>query len=58
MRAATIILESLKDSPSCSPSGKLPVDILKVPHHGSHRNSAFEFFETDPGAALRHFCGR
>ena len=28
--------------------GKLPVDILKVPHHGSHRNSAVEFFEMIP----------
>ena len=46
------ILESLKDSPTLLTGGKLPVDILKVPHHGSHRNSAVEFFEMVPA---RHY---
>jgi len=42
------ILESLEDSPKVLTAGKLPVDILKVPHHGSHRNSAVKFFKTIP----------
>ena len=42
------ILESLDDSPKLLTKGKLPVDVLKVPHHGSHRNSAVEFFERIP----------
>ena len=46
------VLESLKDSPKLLTGGKLPVDILKVPHHGSHRNSAVKFFETIPA---RHY---
>jgi hypothetical protein len=46
------ILESLKDSPALLTGGKLPVDILKVPHHGSHRNSAVKFFEMIPA---RHY---
>lgn len=27
-------------------NGKFPVDVLKVPHHGSDRNTSPEFFET------------
>ncbi len=46
------ILESLEDSPKVLTAGKLPVDILKVPHHGSHRNSAVKFFKTIPA---RHY---
>ena len=46
------ILESLKESPKLLTKGKLPVDILKVPHHGSHRNAAVEFFEMIPA---RHY---
>lgn len=46
------VLESLADSPKLLTGGKLPVDILKVPHHGSHRNSAIEFFKTIPA---RHY---
>ena len=46
------ILESLEDSPKLLTGGKLPVDILKMPHHGSHRNSAVKFFKTIPA---RHY---
>jgi beta-lactamase superfamily II metal-dependent hydrolase len=46
------ILESLEDSPRLLTKGKLPVDILKVPHHGSHRNAAVKFFEMIPA---RHY---
>lgn len=39
------ILESLKEAKLLK-NGKLDIDILKVPHHGSRRNIAKEFFET------------
>src|SRR5688572_13256880 len=46
------VLESLEESPKLLTGGKLPVDILKVPHHGSHRNSAVKFFKMIPA---RHY---
>jgi len=39
------IIESLKEAKLLK-NGRLEVDILKVPHHGSRRNIAIEFFET------------
>jgi hypothetical protein len=39
------IIESLKESKLLK-NGKLDVDVLKVPHHGSQRNIAKVFFET------------
>ena len=39
------IIDSLKEA-GLLKGGKLEVDILKVPHHGSRRNIAIEFFET------------
>jgi hypothetical protein len=41
------ILESLAESPKVL-KDKLPLDILKVPHHGSHRNAAVKFFKEIP----------
>jgi hypothetical protein len=39
------ILESLSKRGLLDPRGRLHVDILKVPHHGSERNVSEEFFE-------------
>lgn len=39
------ILEGLKLNKMLDKKGKLHVDILKVPHHGSSRNQDKEFFE-------------
>ena len=39
------IIDSLKEAKLLK-KGRLVVDILKVPHHGSHHNIAPEFFET------------
>ena len=38
------IIESLKEAKLLT-NGKLTVDVLKVPHHGSHHNIAPEFFK-------------
>jgi beta-lactamase superfamily II metal-dependent hydrolase len=40
------IVESLSKSRLLDSQGRLHVDILKVPHHGSERNVSKEFFET------------
>ena len=45
------IIDSLKE-PKLLTNGKLHVDVLKVPHHGSRRNSAVKFFEMIPA---RHY---
>ena len=42
------IMKSARDLPGLLTDGKLPVDVLKVPHHGSYRNSGEEFFEMFP----------
>lgn len=39
------ILEGLQNLGKIDPSGKIHVDILKLPHHGSMRNVSGEFFE-------------
>ena len=39
------ILEGLKDTGLTDEEGNLHVDVLKVPHHGSVRNTEMEFFE-------------
>lgn len=38
------IVEILTKNRMLDPNGKFNVDILKVPHHGSDRNSTLEFF--------------
>ncbi len=40
------LVESLSKSGLLDSLGKLHVDILKVPHHGSERNVSKQFFET------------
>jgi hypothetical protein len=39
------ILEGLEKAQLLKPGGKMHLDILKVPHHGSDRNMATVFFE-------------
>lgn len=39
------ILEGLEDAHLLDDEGKIHVDLLKMPHHGSDRNVAPEFFE-------------
>jgi hypothetical protein len=45
------IIDSLKDA-NLLKNGTIDVDVLKVPHHGSQRNIAKEFFET---VIARHY---
>ena len=45
------IIESLKEAKLLK-NGKLTVDVLKVPHHGSHHNIAPEFFKA---VQARHY---
>lgn len=40
------VIEILSKNKMLDKKGKYRVDILKVPHHGSDRNSSKEFFET------------
>jgi ribonuclease BN (tRNA processing enzyme) len=40
------MLEVLSEKKMLNSEGKLHVDILKVPHHGSERNSSEKFFDT------------
>src|SRR5262249_39319588 len=42
------ILEGLEKIGEVAPGGKLHVDILKVPHHGSSNNLDRDFFERIP----------
>jgi beta-lactamase superfamily II metal-dependent hydrolase len=42
----TDMLEVLSEKKMLNSEGKLHVDILKVPHHGSERNVSEQFFET------------
>ena len=46
------ILESLAEAKLLT-GGRIDVDVLKMPHHGSRRNISKAFFETDAGPALR-----
>lgn len=39
------VLAGLKQAGLSGPDGKLHVDVLKVPHHGSARNNSREFFQ-------------
>ena len=41
-----IIVESLSQSGLSDSQGKVHVDILKFPHHGSERNVSEQFFKT------------
>lgn len=40
------IIEGLRDNDLLDPDGKIEVDILKIPHHGSDKNVSRHFFET------------
>jgi ribonuclease BN (tRNA processing enzyme) len=40
------LVEVLSEKHMLNSKGKLHVDIMKVPHHGSERNSSEQFFET------------
>jgi ribonuclease BN (tRNA processing enzyme) len=40
------IVEVLSEENMLNTEGRIHVDILKVPHHGSERNSSEQFFET------------
>lgn len=40
------VVEMLSKNKMLGENGKFHVDILKVPHHGSNRNTSFEFFNT------------
>ena len=40
-----MILAGLEDAGLMEKSGKMHVDLLKVPHHGSFNNLVYEFFE-------------
>jgi hypothetical protein len=42
------ILRGLEDAQLTDQSGRCPVDLLKVPHHGSDRNLDREFFQRIP----------
>jgi beta-lactamase superfamily II metal-dependent hydrolase len=40
------VIAGLKQTGLAGPDGKLHVDVLKIPHHGSSRNSSKQFFQT------------
>ena len=40
------VLDVLSEKKMLNPEGRLHVDILKVPHHGSERNVSAQFFDT------------
>ena len=40
------IVESLSEKQMLDSEGRLHVDVLKVPHHGSERNASQKFFDT------------
>jgi hypothetical protein len=46
------VLEGLESAGFLTPGGKMELDLLKVPHHGSVRNASVEFFERLPAAHL------
>jgi hypothetical protein len=46
------VLEGLEASGRLQPGGTLPLDLLKLPHHGSIRNVEADFFERLPA---RHY---
>ena len=39
------VMDGLRQAGLCDAEGRLHVDVLKVPHHGSARNNSREFFE-------------
>ena len=40
------VIDILSKNAMLDQSGKFHVDVLKVPHHGSDRNTSLEFFNT------------
>ena len=40
------IIQTLSKNEMMDENGKFHVDVLKVPHHGSDRNTSLEFFNT------------
>lgn len=40
------VVDMLSKNSMLDKSGRFHVDILKIPHHGSNRNTSLEFFET------------
>ena len=50
------IVDILSKNEMLDQNGKFHVDVLKVPHHGSDRNTSLEFFKTVECKILYNIC--